>query len=81
MAKIELKINGKELSFAEGTTVASAILCSGISGFRRSVGGELRGPLCGMGICFDCRVNIDGNPDEKSCQITVAEGMRIETDG
>ena len=41
-------------------SIAAAILMSGRSATRRSVSGEPRGPLCGMGICFECRVTVDG---------------------
>lgn len=81
MAKVELEIEGSKFFFEEGMTVASAILSSGSPGFRKSVAGDMRGPLCGMGVCFECRVKIDGNSHERSCQILVVEGMRIETDG
>jgi sarcosine oxidase subunit alpha len=50
------------------------------AGFRRSVTGELRGPLCGMGICMECRVTLNGRPHERSCQLLCAPGMEISTD-
>jgi aerobic-type carbon monoxide dehydrogenase small subunit (CoxS/CutS family) len=46
---------------------------------RVSVTGEPRGPLCGMGICFECRVTIDGHPHCRACQTEAVEGMRIQT--
>jgi len=49
-------------------------------GFRRSVSGELRGPLCGMGICMECRVTLNGHPHERSCQTLCAPGMEVVTD-
>jgi sarcosine oxidase subunit alpha len=52
-------------------------LLAGRSGFRRSVSGELRGPLCGMGICFECRVLVDGQLHVRSCQMLCREGMEI----
>ena len=65
---------------AAGTTVAAAVMASGESAFRRSVTGEPRGPLCGMGICFECRVTIDGVPHSRSCQTPCVEGMEVRTD-
>jgi sarcosine oxidase subunit alpha len=61
-------------------TVAVALLELRHWRFRRSVSGEARGPICGMGICFECRVTIDGQPQQRSCQIDCREGMRIETE-
>lgn len=75
----KLTLNGNEIEFADGTTVAVAILSSGISNFRSSVTGESRGPLCGMGICFECRVTINGEKHQTSCTRVAEEGMEIVT--
>jgi sarcosine oxidase subunit alpha len=77
---IILRVNNKEISVAEGSTIATAIFASDAKNFRRSVSGELRFPLCGMGICFECRVTINGVKHQKSCQILVENGMEIKTD-
>ncbi|MGA8729801.1 MAG: (2Fe-2S)-binding protein [Terracidiphilus sp.] len=73
-----LKVNGVPVKVASGTTVAAAILMTGPL-TRRSVTGEPRGPLCGMGVCFECRVTIDGMPHQRSCQILCLEGMEVYT--
>jgi sarcosine oxidase subunit alpha len=78
---VRVEVDGKNLSVAAGTTVAAAVLRAGAALFRRSVTGEFRGPLCGMGICFECRVSIDGVPHARSCQIVCREGMHVRTDG
>jgi D-hydroxyproline dehydrogenase subunit gamma len=77
---ITLLINNKTVSVAEGSTVATAIFASDAESFRRSVSGEPRFPLCGMGICFECRVTIDGVKHQKSCQILAENGMQVETE-
>lgn len=77
---IMISLNGKQLMVARGSTVAAAVLAAGHSTFRRSVSGEPRGPLCGMGICFECRLSVDGVPHVKSCQMICKSGMRINTD-
>ena len=74
---MELTANGTPLRVREGTTVAAALLDLGVLGFRKSVTGEERGPLCGMGICFECRVTIDGAPHERSCMVPVRDGMVV----
>jgi D-hydroxyproline dehydrogenase subunit gamma len=76
---IEIYANGKPFQVASGVTVAAALLNEGITGFRTSVGGEPRGPLCGMGICQECRVTINDRVQERSCLVLVAPGMRIST--
>jgi predicted molibdopterin-dependent oxidoreductase YjgC len=77
---ITLQVNSQNISVAQGSTVATAIFVSGAELFRRSVSGEQRFPLCGMGICFECRVTINGVKHQRSCQILAEEGMTIKTD-
>jgi len=77
---ITLNVNNQSISVNDGTTVAAAILAVGVDQFRRSVGGEPRGPLCGMGICFECRVTINGIKHEKSCTLIAKDGMEVVTD-
>ena len=78
LARVRLLVNDVVLTVAPGTTVASAILIAGIP-TRQSVTGEPRGTLCGMGICFECRVTIDGVQHQRSCQVLCAEGMKVRT--
>jgi len=47
---------------------------------RTSVTGEPRGPLCGMGICFECRVTIDGHRHCRACQTEAIDGMEVRTE-
>jgi D-hydroxyproline dehydrogenase subunit gamma len=77
---IGLTVDGAFVRVAPGTTVAAAALMAGHR-TRASVGGEPRGPLCGMGICFECRVSINGVRHQRSCQILCAPGMRVTTVG
>lgn len=76
---ITISINGEQTSVVDGTTVAAAILNVGESSFRTAVGAEPRAPLCGMGICFECRVTINGEPHRRSCTALVEEGMEVVT--
>ena len=77
--RIDIIVNGKPISVLSGATVAVALMNEGISGFRESVTGETRGPLCGMGICSECRVTINDVPQQRACLCVVEHGMRIET--
>lgn len=77
--QVGLTVNGKHVLAPSGSTVAVAILLAGAV-CRKSVTGEPRGPLCGMGICFECRATVDGNPHSRTCQILSREGMEVSTD-
>ncbi len=80
-ATVEIRIDGEVFAVAAGSSVASAVLQSGRLALRRSRRGEARGPLCGMGICFECRLTVDGLAGVRSCLLSVAPGMEIATDG
>jgi predicted molibdopterin-dependent oxidoreductase YjgC len=77
---ITLTIDKTTVSVPEGTTVAAAILNCGNPVFRKSISGQFRGPVCGMGICFECRVTINGRKHQRSCTTLAADGMEIETE-
>jgi D-hydroxyproline dehydrogenase subunit gamma len=77
---LKLSVNGRSIEVPAGAMVSAAVAISGATRFRRSVTGEARAPLCGMGICFECRVTIDGRAHAKSCQIPCEEGMEVHTD-
>lgn len=76
--EIELKVNGVRLSVRAGATVAVAVMIAGAP-CRTSVDGQPRGPLCGMGICMECRVQINGVRHCRSCQILCEPDMDIQT--
>jgi D-hydroxyproline dehydrogenase subunit gamma len=77
--QVTLSVNGKPITVAAGAMVSTAVALAGAL-FRRSVTGEPRAPLCGMGICFECRVTLDGREHCRSCQVECAEGMEVRTD-
>lgn len=77
---VTLSVNGKAITVPRGTIVAAAVALAGETRFRRSVRGDARGPLCGMGICFECRVTINGEPHVRSCLLLCADGMEVRTD-
>jgi sarcosine oxidase subunit alpha len=76
---LSILVDGRRLEVPEGITVAAALLNAGEVVFRDSVSGSPRGPLCGMGICFECRVAIDGALGRRACLETVFAGMRVMT--
>lgn len=73
----QVRVNGKAVSVPAGTIVAAAVALAGQTKFRASVRGQPRGPLCGMGICMECCVTINGCPHCRSCQTLCENGMEI----
>jgi len=76
---VELRVNGHLMRAAHGSSVASALIAAGITRFRSSTTGEPRAPVCGMGVCFECRVTIDGMPHQRACLVGVQSGMSVTT--
>jgi len=78
---ITISIDGVETNVEEGISVAAALINAGVWGFRTSVAGAPRGPVCAMGICFECRVNLDGNQHRRACMESCRAGMEVTTGG
>ena len=76
--RVSLWIEGRQVSAVVGQPLAVALLEAGVQVFRETpVSGAPRGPLCLMGVCFDCLVQVDGQPNVQACMVTVREGMRV----
>ncbi|MBS0608155.1 MAG: (2Fe-2S)-binding protein [Proteobacteria bacterium] len=75
---VTLHIDGRELTVPMGSSVAAALASTPGGCSRLSVSGEPRAPFCGMGICHECRVSIDGRR-QLACQTLCRDGMRIDT--
>ena len=73
-----ITVNGRNLQVKPGTVVSAALLMAGIP-CRRSVTGQPRTALCGMGICFECRATVNGVPHRRTCQLLCHPGMVVET--
>lgn len=77
--QVEVIIDGAVHAVPAGVTVVAALALAGRLCTRRSVGGEARFALCGMGHCQECRVTIDGRAHQLACQVRCAAGMAITT--
>jgi sarcosine oxidase subunit alpha len=80
IAKVSIRVDGDTICVAEETSLAAALVNAGHHGFRRSITGQRRGPLCGMGSCFECRVTVDGVSHRRACLEPVRAGMDVVTD-
>ncbi|HEX8711454.1 MAG TPA: (2Fe-2S)-binding protein [Terracidiphilus sp.] len=77
--QIPITINGKHKLVLEGTSVAAAVMMAS-EPCRRSVRGQPRAALCGMGTCMECRMTINGIPHRRACQLICAPGMEVVTE-
>ena len=77
--RVTIYIDGQPLEALAGETVAAAILASGIGHTRTTpISDTPRAPFCLMGVCYDCLMVIDGQPNRRACRERVHEGMTIE---
>ena len=76
---INIRVNGRKVRVPPGTVVAAAITRAGIIGFQHSPSAQPRGPVCGMGVCMECRVTINGVPGLRSCTLLCSEEMEVST--
>lgn len=75
---VNLTFEDQTLAVPAGSTVAAALLLSGVTPFRTTpVTSSPRAPYCMMGVCFECLVEIDGKPSRQSCLTPVREGMVV----
>ena len=75
---VTIWVNGSPIKMEAESMVSTALLKAGVP-CRRSVTGEARTALCGMGICFECRATVDGVPHQRTCQIVCSQGMTVQT--
>lgn len=78
---VSITLDGVPLQAYLGETIAGALLANGQRAWRRTERGEPRGLFCGMGICFDCLVTVDGVSNVRACITPVIDGMVVETEG
>jgi len=76
---VTIHADGRAVRVTAGVSVAAALIDVGVTAFRASAGGDARGPVCGMGTCYECRVAIDGVAHRRACLVPVADGMEIVT--
>jgi len=77
-APVSLTLDGRQVTAYEGESVAALLLAEGHVAMRTTPGGAPRGIFCGMGVCFDCLVVLDGVPNTRACVTWVREGMAVQ---
>jgi len=78
VSHVQLMLDGQPMRVEAGVSVAAALRRASDGSTRLSVTGQARAPLCGMGVCQECRVDVDGRR-VLACQTLCREGMRVTT--
>lgn len=70
--------DGTRIDFRPGQSVGAALIAAGIRSWRSTrLAGRPRGLFCGIGVCFDCLVVVDGSPNQRACRVTAIDGMTV----
>ena len=75
---VEVQVDGTRVRIPVGSSVAAALAQQPPGRTRLSVSGQWRAPLCGMGVCHECRVLVNGR-ERLACQTVCEDGMLIAT--
>jgi len=77
--EVTVSFDGRPIMTPAGQSVGSALVTNGITAWRDTrKHGRPRGLFCGIGVCFDCLVTVDGAPNQRACLVEVREGMEIK---
>ena len=76
---VAIEVDGEAIQAFEGETIATALLAAGRRVLRHTQEGAPRGLFCGIGVCFDCVVEVNGESSVRSCMTPVRPGMSIRT--
>ncbi len=70
--------DGRPVPFRSGQSVGAALVAAGVRSWRTTrVGSRPRGIFCGIGVCYDCLITIDGHPNARACLVPVRPGMTV----
>ncbi|MFE3198288.1 (2Fe-2S)-binding protein [Embleya sp. NPDC055664] len=79
-AGFHLTVDGRRIPVEPGQTVGAAMLAAGIRSWRTTrFAGKPRGLFCGIGVCFDCLVTVDGTPSLRACLVTARPDDEVST--
>lgn len=77
---VEFSFDDRSMTARPGQTVGAALLANGVRSWRTTrFGGRPRGLFCGIGVCFDCLVTVNGEPNVRACLAAVADGDVVKT--
>ncbi|MEE4594271.1 (2Fe-2S)-binding protein [Streptomyces sp. DSM 41524] len=77
-----LTFDGTTVPARPGQSVGAALVAAGIVAWRTTRReGRPRGLFCGIGVCFDCLITVDGRPGQRACLVPARDGMRLSAEG
>ena len=77
--QINFYVNGRLTKAYLGETIHAALFAAGYRQIRKSKKQQPRGVFCGMGVCYECLVTINDQPNQRACMIEVEDRMEVVT--
>lgn len=76
----QFDLDGRPVPYRAGQTIGAALVAAGVVSWRSTRGvGAPRGVFCGIGVCFDCLVTVDGHPNQRACLVVATDAMSVST--
>lgn len=79
VSPVTIRFDGRDIEALPGETIAAALAAADIVAVRQARSGAPRGPFCGMGVCFDCLVTVNGSPSQRACLTKIEAGMDVRS--
>lgn len=80
-ARGSFDFDGAPVPFSPGQTVGGALTAAGVTSWRSTRGrGEPRGLFCGIGVCYDCLLTVDGLRSQRACVTEACDGQVVRSD-
>lgn len=76
---VQILVDGSQLTAYEGETIATALLAQDRQVLRYTKEGRPRGVFCAIGLCHECRMIVNGQPNVRACLTLVEPGMQVQT--
>jgi len=75
--EVAFSFEGRRLAARRGQSLAAALIAAGERTLRQTAKGQPRSVFCGMGVCHDCLVEIDGAPNRRACMEKATPGLTV----
>ena len=72
-----ISFDGQPVPALAGETIAAALFAAGLRTQRQTAKNDPRGVFCGMGVCYDCLVQVDGKVSQRACLTEIRAGMVV----
>ena len=75
----EILVDGQAMKAKRGQTLAEVLIQNGLRKFRETLSGAPRGAFCGVGICYECRMTVNGRPNVRTCVTPAFPDCQVST--